>query len=119
MCKKEQFRSFWEEEENRKLGEQLRRARKKRHVTQTSLAFKFDEIIERALREKNFSQSEIENYFLNKLTEAEKRKFRKLGVWENYQRITIQTISRYENGHFKIPACYVELVKEVLEIEKI
>lgn len=119
MSKTMQFHNFLEEEANRKLGEQLREERKKRHISQTNLIFKIEEALEKGLQKRDFSQSEIENYFLNKLTETEKRKFRKLGVWENYQRITIQTISRYENGHLKIPACYVELVKEVLEIVKI
>lgn len=112
--KGELFRSYLEKEENQKIGERLRKARKDKHLSQDALVFHIEDFIEKDLQKRGFSMMEIEHYFERKLTEAERKHFKKQGIEPFYKRIAISTISNYENGSAKIPFSYISLVQKVL-----
>lgn len=115
---------YFEKQKNMELGRKISSARRKKKVTQQQLQLKIWDYYltkyELLLKTNNFSAEEIESYLnipFNDLDYSIKQKLKRIGIKEDFPSpIAISTISHYENGDWEIPAWFMEVAKEILDI---
>ncbi len=113
---------FFQNQKNAELGEQIRLARKRAKLTQSDIqaqiGYYYCHRYESYLKEKNFTNADIDTYFatdFEELDESLQKRLLNIGISEAPpSQIALSTISHYENGVTEIPAWYIELMKELL-----